>query len=287
MTTLHDIYSRVANDINDLVYGLIGKGEYLAMAKQVALYLSRYVDLFVREVEYKATDDVQSFVVPIALSSVQNLATPTGYIADFPDPHYRVNRLLKVVRNNQDCREVSWQAVESASRGNNAFKTNDSQLDYRFYAVRVLPTGDLELHWVQPIAKDETVLLFTLCDLLPEPNWSPSTLPGSASTPKWSEFRDFTPIPDLLISTFYTHMLVETFTILLNRKGEEYASRLMVAKDRAKRELYELRRYITNLKSKSSMGQIQPFKWLSEDESYTTTSGSPNIPADWTSTVIL
>ena len=286
MTTLHDIYSRVANDINDVSFNLVSKGEYFLIAGQVALYLSRYVDLFVREIAYKATDEVSKFVVPFRLAAVENVIDGIDLVTQPVGDHYKVNRLLKVVRHNQDCREVSWQSIESASRGNAAFKTNATQLDYRFYATRVLPDGNLELNWVVPIAKDETVTVFALCDFLPEPNYSTSILATSIHTPKWSQFKDYTPIPDLLVQTFHSHLLVEVFYLLINRKGDEYANRLMLAKERAKRDLFELRKYITNLKSKDSFPQIQPFRWLSEDEAVAYRNDA-NIPAEWSSTIIM
>lgn len=286
MVTLHDIYSKLTADINDISFAVIAKGEYMYMADQVALYLSRYIDLFVREVVYTAIAEVDRFVVPTQLSSVVNNIGFGNIVTTATGPLYKVNRLLKVVRRNQDCREISWQAVESASRGNAGFKVNDTTLGWRMYATRLTTNGDLELHWVEPIGIDEEIAIFALCDLLPEPAYSTSNIAGALSTPKWSEFKSYTPIPDLVVNVFSAHMLSEALAIMVNRKGEEFASRLMVAKERAKRELYELRRYIASLKAKDSVGQIQPFKWLSEDSGYTS-SGDPNIPAEWSTITIL
>jgi hypothetical protein len=137
-----------------------------------------------------------------------------------------------------------------------------------------------------PIEKDETVTIYALCSFLPAPAYAQSNISGAAFTPKWSEFKDFTPIPDLVVSAFYAHMLEQALVNMLNRKGDEYANKLLLAKDRAKKELYELRRYVASLKSKDSVAQIQPLKWLSEDSGYVS-SGSPNIPADWSSIIIL
>jgi len=286
MVTLHDIYSKLTADINDISFSVIAKGEYMYMADQVALHLSRYIDLFVREIAYTATDEEYSFVVPIQLSPFDNIANGNNITAVASSPHYKVNRLLKVIRRNQDCREISWQAVESASRGNSGFKVNDTTLGWRMYATRLTPDGNLQLHWVEPIIKDEIVTIFALCDLLPEPAYATTNSTSVLSTPKWSDFKNYTPIPDLVVNAFSSQMLVEVLTTMVNRKGEEFANKLMIAKERAKRELYELRRYVASLKSKDSVGQIQPLKWLSEDTGYVS-SGNPNIPAEWSSIIIL
>jgi len=286
MLTLHDIYSRVANDIQDISHKLVTKGEYFILADEVARYISRYVDIFVRQIDYTATAEVYSFTIPIQLSSSVNNLSGTNIVATMTDDHYKVNRMLKVVRNNQDCREMSWAAIESGGRGNAPFKVNSSVLDYRFFAARLTPTGDIELHWTVPIAIDETVTIFALCDFFARPAYSTTTLAGSLSTAKWSEFKDYTPIPDLISNLFYANLLAEVINTLVIKQGDVWMNRLAVATDQAKKELYEVRKHVARLKDMSSVGQIQPFKWLSEDNEQTLVSNA-NIPKEWSTIIIL
>lgn len=282
MRNLHDIYSRIANDIQDNTYSLVTRGEYISIANNVANYLSKLIDIFVREFPYTAPIEQSFFVLPRQSSPY----TTTNYMSTPTGDNYHINRLLKIVRHNQDCREVSFIAVESASRGNAAFKPNDTQLDYRFFATRLLPSNDIEITFVQPLALNETILIYALCDIPTQKAFSINNLPAVDFTPKWSEFKDYTPIPDVIVDAFYKVMLKEVLFVLLTRMGDVWANRYNIANQVAIRELYETRRYIRNAKDTSSFPQIQPLKWLSEERDFEPPNRA-NIPASLTTSIIL
>jgi hypothetical protein len=305
MSTLHKIYSMVAMDINDLQFVKIPKAEYISIASQVSEQITREASVFITKKDFIApADDTHEIIA----SPVKGLwyyiwTSPNANGDVMPDIARILNRdpktdldapysvttesgipfnpihIMKMFRGNVEMREVSWKAVSSWKYFNQPFKTNDSELDQRHYAV-LFQDNVLRFVFATPLAKDETISAWFSCrfNAFDQDHYS-GAVQGGFMTPHWTMFEDHTPIPEIMEIPFYKGMRKEAIEKLAMREGDIWLNRLSIAQNEFNAELIKLKKYITNLKDKNSFPQIQPLKWLSDYGSASDyrSTGNPNV----------
>lgn len=285
METVHDIQVAVAHDIKDANFAKIQRAEYASAIDAVNEKIAREVPLFLHKYDLVSSGGTRFIDLPVTQGSSVYVKNAIGVVESIGPNHISPISIEKVIRNNQDCREFSFQAIESASRGNSAFKTNDTDLDFRAYCVRINPNATMRLEFVTELGVNEELSLYVTLRL-PSQEVFHSTNIGAYATPKWSHFTDKVKLPKLLVNPVYKALKAEIVGILMVREPQPWAELYPLLKQQATEEIYELKRYLLNMKDKSSMGQIQPFKFLSENEAedYVT---NPNIPSEWVSKIII
>lgn len=286
METIYDIQVKVANDIKDPNFVKVTRAEYSSAVNIVAEKIAREVPLFLHKYELTIAVETRFLDLPLTRNAEVYVQNPLGVVEAQGGLHVFPISIEKVVRYNQDCREFSFQAIESASRGNSAFKTNDTQLDFRAYCTRMNPDGTLRLEFITPMQVNDEIQVYVTLRLPLQSAYSGANVAGNYSTPKWKHFKDRVMLPQLIIQSVYKSLRAEIVGTLMVREPQPWGELFPVLKQEAIEEVYSLKRYILNMKDKSSMGQIQPFKFLSEheDENYIT---NPNIPEEWVSKIII
>jgi hypothetical protein len=283
--TVYDIYVKVSHDVGDVNFEKITKSEYSSALDTVLEKISRDVPLLLHTYDITVLADTDYIEIPVQDNPFVYTSTPTGLQYASGGSGMRASSVEKVIRQNTDCREYSFQAIDSARRGASPFKVNNTVLDFRAYSIRLSPDGRMRLEFAIPLVKDEELEIFATLKVERQEVYSDINLSGY-STPKWNNFKDRIPLPKLMIPAIYKSLRAEVVSTLLSREGGVWADRYLVLKQEAIDEVYELKRYVINMKDRSSLGQIQPFNWLSEGPDRDNVGG-PNIPAEWVAKIII
>jgi hypothetical protein len=268
IATVFSIYSKVAKDIGDVQLHSITKQEYIATADEVNHTISKDCRVYMAEMTYTVVTASHRYLIPMVATA--------GSIFY---PIY----ITRLVRGTTDCREYSWNAIESSSIGESPIKVNDTAFDHRAYAIRALPNGIngsniFELIFSTELEVDE-VLTVTFAALFPLNNQG--TLP-------WVRFDDSTVIPPFMEEAFYKLLRTEIVAKLVIHEGDKWMNRMAMCKKESDGAVSSLKSYIRNLKDTSSFPQLQPFKWLSDDNDYYSTfNGSDGIPDEYHTNNIL